>query len=234
MINSLGKHLEGIRAERKLSLREVSELCGLSYTYIRDIELGVNRKNKKEVTPSPSTLKKLADAYKVDYYGLLEIAGIVNEREIKEATAKISTLIREERSAYSTKKSIPLIGTICAGDGLLAESNIEEYIYYPFIGKRQPDYALRVKGDSMVGAGIEDGDIVYMRDAQWADYNGQIVAAVINDDQDGTIKRMKWSEGSPAIRLTPENESYKTIEAMPNEIRVCGVYMGHFKPVKGE
>ncbi|SDJ09183.1 LexA family protein [Paenibacillus naphthalenovorans] len=127
---------------------------------------------------------------------------------------------------------IPLIGTICAGNGLLAEQNIEDYIHYPFQQKRQPDYALRVKGDSMIGAGIDDGDIVYMRNAQWAEYNGQIVAAIINDAQDGTLKRIKWSEGSPYIRLIPENEEYAEIEVLPREVMICGIYMGHFKPEK--
>lgn len=129
----------------------------------------------------------------------------------------------------STNQSIPLIGTICAGDGLLADQNIEEYIQYPFPNKRQPDYALRVKGDSMIGAGIEDGDIVYMRKATWAEYNGQIVAALIHEDEDGILKRMKWTEGSPVIQLIPENDKYETVEVYPNQVHVCGLYMGHFK-----
>ena len=128
------------------------------------------------------------------------------------------------------RELIPLVGTICAGDGLLAEQNIEDYVYYPFRSGRNPDYALRVKGNSMIGAGIEDGDIVYMRHASWADYNGQIVAALINDQQDGTLKRIRWSSESPKIRLIPENDEYETIEVMPNEVTICGVYMGHFKP----
>lgn len=136
----------------------------------------------------------------------------------------------EDFNSQNVKSVIPLIGTICAGNGLLAEQNIEEYIHYPLPGKRQPDYALRVKGDSMVGAGIEDGDIVYMRHASWADRNGQIVAALINDQEDGTLKRIKWTEGSPKILLIPENDEYQTIEVMPNEVVICGIYMGHFKP----
>lgn len=128
------------------------------------------------------------------------------------------------------RNEIPLIGTICAGDGLLAEQNIEEYVMYPFQTKRQPDFALRVKGDSMIGAGIEDGDIVYMRHAPWADYNGQIVAALINDHEDGTLKRMRWTSDSPLIRLEPENDQYEVIEVAPNQITICGLYMGHFRP----
>lgn len=131
----------------------------------------------------------------------------------------------------ASKPPVPLIGTICAGDGLLAEQNIEEYIYYPFPTGRQPDYALRVKGDSMIGAGIEDGDIVYMKHASWADYNGQIVAALINDQSEGTLKRIRWSSDSPKIKLVPENSDYEIIEVFPNELSICGVYMGHFKPI---
>lgn len=136
----------------------------------------------------------------------------------------------DDFKSQDVRQVIPLIGTICAGDGLLAEQNIEEYIYYPLQAKRQPDYALRVKGNSMIGAGIEDGDIVYMRHAPWADYNGQIVAALINDQEDGTLKRIKWSADSPLIRLEPENEEFNAIEVAPNQVTICGVYMGHFKP----
>lgn len=136
----------------------------------------------------------------------------------------------DDFKSQDVRQVIPLIGTICAGDGLLAEQNIEEYIYYPLQSKRQPDYALRVKGDSMIGAGIESGDIVYMRRAPWANYNGQIVAALINDQEDGTLKRIRWSSDSPLIRLVPENDEYDTIEVAPNQVTICGVYMGHFKP----
>lgn len=129
---------------------------------------------------------------------------------------------------------IPLIGSVCAGDGLLAETNIEEYIYFPLPRKQQPDYALRVIGDSMTNAGINDGDIVYLKKTSWADFNGQIVVALFNENEDATLKRMKWTEGSPIIHLIPENESYETINVMPNEIRICGVYMGHFKNMSNE
>lgn len=152
--------------------------------------------------------------------------GILKSNIIEEGGMENIHLNNPTKQHYS----IPLVGTICAGDGLLAEQNIEEYIHYPLPDKRQPDYALRVKGDSMVGVGIEDGDIVYMRHASWADRNGQIVAALINDQEDGTLKRIKWTEGSPKILLIPENDKYQTMEVFPNEVVICGVYMGHFKP----
>jgi repressor LexA len=146
--------------------------------------------------------------------------------EVLDTTVEYLLGIEKEKPGFL----IPLIGTICAGDGLLAEQNIEEYVYYPLRSKRQPDFALRVKGDSMIGAGIEDGDIVYMRKAPWADYNGQIVAALINDCEEGTLKRIRWSSDSPLIRLEPENDEFEALEVRPSEVRICGVYMGHFKP----
>lgn len=142
----------------------------------------------------------------------------------------LDTTIERILGIGRSSEDIPVVGMICAGDGLLAEQNIEEYVRYPLMGKRQPDFALRVKGDSMIGAGIEDGDIVYMRQASWADYNGQIVAALVNDKEEGTLKRIRWSSAIPYIRLEPANDGYDVIEALPSEITICGVYLGHFRP----
>lgn len=203
-------------------LRELRNLEGWTQEQVAN-KLGVTKQtyshyeNEKR-KPSLGMVKELAAIYQVNIDDIF-----ANGANIDRSTNQYVT---------NQNGTVPLIGTICAGDGLLAEQNIEEYIHYPFPGKRQPDYALRVKGDSMIGAGIEDGDIVYMRSASWADYNGQIVAALINGNEDGTLKRIKWTGDSPKIELVPENKEFETIEVMPNEITVCGVYMGHFKPVK--
>ena len=228
MSSDLGKYLEQVRLSKKMSLREAAKRSGLSYTYIRDIEIGLNRKTKKEVEPSPSALKKLADAYGIDYYELLEKAGIIDEKEIKEASRKVSEMLRESSEIYS--HMVPVVGTICAGNnGIIAQENIEDYVLYPYFKKTQPDFALRVKGDSMINADIRDGDIVFFRSARWAEYNGQIVAVIVNGEE-GTLKRIYWSSSSPKVKLVPENDEHETIEAYPNEIIICGVYCGHFRP----
>ena len=74
---SLGNYLKNVRLDKKLSLREASELSGLSHTYISDVEKGIRRGSNKPVTPSPETLKKLSGAYNIDYYDLLRRAGII-------------------------------------------------------------------------------------------------------------------------------------------------------------
>jgi transcriptional regulator with XRE-family HTH domain len=72
-----GKFLEGLRG--KTPLRVVAKKSGLSHTYIRDIELGVNRKTKAPIQPSYDTLKRLSQAYDYDYEELLRLAGILNK-----------------------------------------------------------------------------------------------------------------------------------------------------------
>jgi len=227
---SVGKYLERVRMQKKMSLREAAEKSGISYSYIRDIEIGKSRKTGKEVKASVDVLKRLAEAYDLDYADLLERAGYLDESMIYDAARKVNHVIREVSSVYAS--GVPLVGTICAGDGIVAEENIEDYVSYPLRSKTYPDFALRVRGDSMIGAQINDGDIVFFKSAKWAEYNGQIVAVVVNGEE-GTLKRMYWSSESPKIKLAPENDEYKPIEVFPSEVIVCGVYYGHFRPVEG-
>lgn len=198
IINGIAKNLKKYLELRGFNQTELSEKTGLSTSAISDYVNG-------RTMCSPGNLQKMADALGVQ-------KSDIDSSSFKKAKNNV----------------VPVIGTICAGDGMLAQQHIEDYVYYP-IRDQQPDFALKVKGDSMIGAGIESGDIVFLRYAQWADYNGQIVAVLINNDEEGTLKRIKWSEESPLIQLIPENKNYKTIEILPSQIRVCGAYMGHFK-----
>lgn len=97
--------------------------------------------------------------------------------------------------------SVPLIGTIACGVPILAEENVEEYVDLPEHIKA--DFALRCKGDSMTGARINDGDIVYIRQ-QPEVQNGEIAAVVIEDA--ATLKRV-YRNGETVI-LQPENPAY--------------------------
>lgn len=103
----------------------------------------------------------------------------------------------------STKK-IPVIGTIAAGEPILAVENIEEYI--DLDEKISADFALRVKGDSMVGANIFDGDNVFIRKQSDVD-DGEIAAVIIDDS--ATLKRVFKFENQVILRA--ENPKYKPI-----------------------
>ncbi|MDN8590972.1 S24 family peptidase [Paenibacillus sp. 11B] len=206
IMREIAANLKSILIKKKKNQKQLSDLTGLSTSAISDY---INAKTLM----TPSIIQTVAEALGV---------------QAKDISGSLTTV---DNGGY-IPDGVPLIGTICAGEGLLAQQNIENYVQYPFMNKSQPDFALRVKGDSMCEVGIEDGDIVYMRSASWADFNGQIVAAIINDQEDGTLKRLKWTEGSPLMQLHPENKNYSTMELSPGEFKVCGVYMGHFKPVK--
>lgn len=201
LMKGIAKHLKAILIRKGISQKELAEGTKLSTSVISDYL------NEKTLA-TPGSIQKIADFLKV------------SKSEIDHTFKSINNQVTNR---------IPLINAIFAGDGLLAEQNTEDYVYFPFAGK-QPDYALRVKGDSMIGAGIENGDVVYMKAAKWAEHNGQIVAVLINNCEEGMLKRIKWSEGSAAMQLIPENDKYEIKELHPSDFKICGVYMGHFKP----
>ena len=107
-------------------------------------------------------------------------------------------------------QGLPIVGRVAAGDPILAEENIEDRIDLP-VGFFQPqaDYLLRVRGDSMIDAGILDGDLLAVHKTQQAT-NGQIVVARI--DQEVTVKRFQRTKKRNQILLLPENEAYSPIE----------------------
>lgn len=101
-----------------------------------------------------------------------------------------------------TARRVPLLGAIAAGSPLFAEEHIEEYIEVS--GNIRADFCLRVQGDSMIGARIYDGDIVFIR--KQPDVEDGEIAAVLVDDS-ATLKRVYKDRG--AIRLHSENPKYR-------------------------
>ena len=108
--------------------------------------------------------------------------------------------------------SVPLVGSIRAGAPVLADENIEDYLVLPSdYARDESHFALRVQGDSMVGAGILDRDIVVVRRQDSAG-EGDIVAALVSGpaEEEATIKRFHREDGR--IMLLPENPAHKPIE----------------------
>jgi repressor LexA len=120
---------------------------------------------------------------------------------------------------------LPLLGQIAAGGPLLAEENIEDEIAVP--ESLRGDFLLRVKGDSMIEAGILDGDVVVVRRAQDA-RDGEIVVALAGDDEtadEATVKR--YFRESGRIRLQPENSALEPIYA--RHVQILGKVVGVFR-----
>jgi repressor LexA len=120
---------------------------------------------------------------------------------------------------------LPLIGQVAAGAPILAEENIEEYIEIPdVIGGEEGDYVLRLRGESMVEAGIFEGDYVVVRPADDAS-DGEIVVALIGDE--ATVKR--FFREADHIRLQPENETMEPIRTA--DVIVLGKVIGVVRKV---
>lgn len=96
-------------------------------------------------------------------------------------------------------QKIPLVGQIACGTPILAEQNIEDYVDLP--GHIRADFALTCKGESMIGAGIRTGDIVYIRKQEEVE-NGQIAAVMVGGDE-ATLKRVYTKPG--VVQLVAEN-----------------------------
>jgi repressor LexA len=117
---------------------------------------------------------------------------------------------------------LPLVGQVAAGEPVLAEEHIEEYVEVPaVIGGETGDYILKVRGDSMKDAGILEDDFVVVRPAKDA-VNGEIVVALIEDE--ATVKR--FFREKERVRLEPANKAYKPIKTRDAELlgKVVGVF----------
>ena len=103
---------------------------------------------------------------------------------------------------------VPLIGTVAAGMPVLTEENIDKFIYVPqyLVQKKQPCFALRVHGDSMMNAGIFNGDLVIVQSTQIAK-NGDIVVALIGNEV--TVKRLMRNDSNQYLKA--ENPDYDDI-----------------------
>jgi repressor LexA len=120
---------------------------------------------------------------------------------------------------------LPLVGQVAAGEPILAEENIEEYLEVPdVIGGETGDYILRVKGDSMIGAGILEGDFVVVRPAEVAD-DGEIVVALLEDE--ATVK--SFYREKDKVRLEAANKAYKPIRT--DQAQLLGRVVGVFRKV---
>jgi repressor LexA len=118
------------------------------------------------------------------------------------------------------RPGLPLVGQVAAGQPVLAEENIEDYVTTPDLaGGEAGDYLLRVRGDSMTNIGILDGDLVVVKRQDAAD-DGDIVVALVGED--ATVKR--YFKESDHVRLQPENDSMEPIRS--REVRVLGKVVG--------
>jgi repressor LexA len=154
----------------------------------------------------------------------LERAGLLRRDPTKPRALELIGRERAAENVDSGSVRLPLVGEIAAGAPLLAEQNIEDYMTFP--SSTRGDFLLRVRGDSMIEAGILDGDLVIVQRAQDA-RNGEIVACLAGDDESADEATVKtYYREADRIRLQPENSALEPIYAEYVQIlgRVVGVF----------
>jgi repressor LexA len=133
------------------------------------------------------------------------------------AAAGVRSIVRPQ--------GLPVVGQVAAGEPVLAEENIEEYIETPdFAGGRDGEYLLRVRGESMKDVGIIEGDLVVVRRQDTAE-DGDIVVALVGED--ATVKR--FFQEADHVRLQPENAEMEPIRS--RDVRVLGKVVGLMRSI---
>ena len=151
------------------------------------------------------------------HFSALQKKGYLSQSEKRSRSVRVLM----DESGYERASAvirIPILGTVAAGKPLLCEENLDGYLNVsePFVGKDDTYFALKVRGNSMIDAGIFDGDIAVIRQQHTAN-NGEIVVAVL--DEAITLKR--FFKESCRIRLQPENPAFKPIYCQ--NVQIAGV-----------
>ena len=159
---------------------------------------------------SPSTVQR--------YINSLEEKGYI----VKGGSKKRAITLPKQENDVEVM-SVPIVGTVAAGQPILAEENIEEYFPLPmnYAGKKDM-FMLKVRGESMINAGILDGDYVIVESADTA-RNGEIVVALLDDS--ATVKT--FYKERDAIRLQPENDALEPI--ISKDVKILGKVSGVFR-----
>jgi repressor LexA len=155
----------------------------------------------------------------------LEKIGLLRRDPSKPRAIELLDRAVESVKGIVRTEGLPLVGSVAAGNPILAEENVEEYVSVPEIaGGRDGEYLLRIRGDSMKEAGILEGDYVVVRPQDTAN-DGEVVVALLGEE--ATVKR--FFREADHIRLQPENNTMEPIRS--KEVKVLGRVVGLLRTV---
>lgn len=200
--------IKSLRLERGLTLEEVGKRVGVGKSTVRKWETGAIANMRRD------KIAKLAEALNTTPGYLMGWEDNPQNETRCDSIRLPGNLIPLPK----TNTTIPLLGEIACGQPILAEENYSEVVPVP--DYVHADFALRCRGDSMVGARILDGDIVYIRQQPDVE-DGEIAAVLIGDE--ATLKRVYKIPGR--LQLRPENPSYPVMEYANSDldqVRILG------------
>lgn len=190
----VSKKIFKLRTELNLNQSEFAKIAGVTDKAVSAWELGTR-------SPKIEPIRRICARFGIDMNSFVDETSDVYKSELPSNVTPLPQM-----------KKIPLVGQIACGTPILAEENITDYIDLP--GHIRADFALVCKGDSMINAGIQDGDVVYIRKQDEVE-NGQI-AAVLVGDEEATLKRF-YHVGNK-VTLNAENPIYPPMVYVDGEI----------------
>lgn len=190
----LSNVLKDFRKANNLTMDELAIKVGVSKAYISMLEKNKNSTSGKPIKPSLTTLKNIALALNMN---LDELINIIDD----DLVVSLKTIPTPEEGFIPKYKKVPLLGKTAAGEPIYSEEHFEEYI--DVHEKYNIDYCLRVQGDSMIGANIFDGDIVFVRKQSIVE-NGEIAVVRVND----TVTLKRFYKTDTGVMLQSENPKY--------------------------
>ena len=195
-------------------MKEITERQKEVLTFISD---------STEENSYPPTVREIATHFDIsiravqDHITALQKKGYLTQSQKRSRSFKVLSDVRKKEPEIYMGK-IPVLGTVAAGKPLLSEENLDGYVNLtePFVRPGKNYFALRVRGQSMVNAGILDGDLAVVEQAQSA-VDGQIIVAVIDD----AITLKRYYKEAERVRLQPENPDFKPIYS--TDVRSVGI-----------
>lgn len=196
-----------LRKQRNLTQEELAEMVGYkSFTTIQKWETG-------DSEPNMRVLRQLADIFHLSISELVE-----TDLESKATSRPLPSNIITP-AAYA----VPILGTICAGSGIHCEENFQGHFYVDHTIKA--DYCLKVKGDSMIDAGIYDGDFAFIRKS--FDYSdGDIYAVCWGAEESASLKKLYKMDDK--VMLQPCNSDYAPTLVDADDIYIVGECIGTY------
>lgn len=216
----LGEIIRSYREDHGISMQEFADRSGLSKPYISQLEKNRNPKTDRPIVPSPDTFQKVADAMGISFDELIRKVDKNQPLALKKMKIEASDHL-PANAILPSARSLPIIGTICAGDGIVCEDDFQGHFIIDL--EVSADYCLRVHGDSMVGADIFDGDIVFIKKATEF-VSGKIYAVEFNMTKEASLKKV--DRDGDSIVLTPCNPDYNVMVTDLSEIRIVGSLVG--------
>ena len=213
----IGLYVKHYRERHKLSMQEFADKADLSKGYISMLEKGKHPQNDREIVPSIETVNKIAKAMNLSIDELLARIDGNQMIDISRDRPLPSNIITP--AAYA----VPILGTICAGNGIHCEENFQGHFYVDRTIKA--DYCLKVKGDSMIDAGIYDGDFAFIRKS--FDYSdGDIYAVCWGAEESASLKKLYKMDDK--VMLQPCNSDYAPTLVDADNIYIVGECIGTY------